>query len=366
MNTTQTALSPLTSFQTKLADYKTVIDHDIEKYCSTVDKRTLETYGNYSLLVSKAYTDLLKRGGKRIRGVLTMVGYEMCGGIDSKMIVQAARAIEMMHAYMLIIDDIQDRAELRRGGPSVQKMLESNHVEQKWQGDAAHTGVSLALNAALLGSHGAELVLSNLEIEPELRLKALNIMNHTMIVTAHGQTNDIVNEIIESATLEQIETVMQWKTAHYSFLNPIHMGMVLAGAPCEDTNAITQYALNLGKAFQITDDLLVVSGEDDSGKNPMDDIREGKQTLLTLHSLKNSPDADFLKKCLGNTQLTQTDFEKCQQIFVQSSAVDYSNSKAEEYISAARKSLSQNAERWDKASVVFLDELTQYLYKRTQ
>ena len=353
-------------FKDKLAQYKSLIDSDIEEYCSTIDARTLKTYGAYSQIVSKAYTDILSRGGKRIRGVLTCVGYEMCGGTDNKMIIQAARAIEMMHAYMLIVDDIQDRAELRRRGSSAHKMLEASHRQYKWKGDPAHTGVSLALNSALLGSHGASLVLSSLEVDPELRLKALNIMNHTMIVTAHGQTNDIANEIIQEVPLSSIETVMQWKTAHYSFLNPIHMGMVLAGASCEDTNAITQYALNLGKAFQITDDLMVVSDQKNTGKNPIDDIREGKQTLLTAHALKNSPDAIFLKKCLGNQQLNLEDFERCKEVLSESGAVSYARKAADDYVKTARESLEEHAERWDRPSVVFLDGLAQYILERTK
>lgn len=363
---TETTLKPKLVFKDKMADYKAQIDSDIKEYCSTINERTKDTYGQNSQIVSRAYTDLLKRGGKRIRGVLTIVGYQMCGGQDQKMIIQAARAIEMMHAYMLIIDDIQDRAELRRGGPSVQKLLHEKHAQNKWSGDAAHTGVSLALNAALLGSHGAELVLSNLDVDQELRLKALNIMNHTMIVTAHGQTNDIINEITSGISDKDVETVMQWKTAHYSFLNPIHMGMVLEGAPCEDTNAITDYALNLGKAFQITDDLLVANKQNNSGKNPIDDLREGKQTLLTVYALKHSPKADFLRSCLGKLDLTEAEYKKCQQIFIQSGAVEHAKSATEKHVTQARESLAHHAERWDSESVEFLDELALYVLGRTE
>ena len=81
----------------------------------------------------------------------------MCGGVEKEMISKAACAIEMMHVYVLIIDDIQDRSELRRGGPTAHKMLETAHGVHKWHGSAEHTGVALALNAALLGSHGAQM-----------------------------------------------------------------------------------------------------------------------------------------------------------------------------------------------------------------
>jgi geranylgeranyl diphosphate synthase type I len=346
-------------FTQKLGEYKQAIDADIAGYCDQLNTTTSKNYGQSSLIVSQAYTDILKRGGKRIRGALTLVGYEMCGGQDREMIILAARAVEMMHAYLLIIDDIQDNSEVRRGGPSAHKLLESVHRAQKWRGTAEHIGTGLALNAALLGLHSAEMVLANLAVEDELKVKALNIMNHTMAVTSHGQTHDIINQIAADTSLEEVESIMQWKSAHYSFLNPIHTGMVLAGAPCEDTNAITQYALNLGKAFQIADDLLVVDATGSSGKNPIDDLREGKRTLLTVYALENAKTAEaaFLDKCLGDPDLSERDFEHCRVILVESGAAGYAKKTAEQYIAAARKSLKQHAGMWDDESVLFLDQL---------
>lgn len=355
-------------FKTARLAYKQLIDDDIEVYCREVTRQAERTYGAPSLLVAESYAAILKRGGKRLRGILTFVGYEMCGGINQAMILQAARAVEMMHAYILIIDDIQDRSVLRRGGASAHKLLEASHSSQKWNGDAAHSGISLSLNAALLGLHGAEVILSNLDADEELRLKAITIMNHTMIVTTHGQTHDIVNEINSAeVTMADIDNVLQWKTAHYSVLNPIHMGMVLAGAPCEDTSAITEYALHTGKAFQIIDDLQVMSDGTESGKTASDDIREGKQTILTVHALRHAPVADieFLKSCLGNQKLKENDFRKCRAIILDSGAADYAKKIAGQHIVAARTSLKQHASRWTPKTVQFLDDLAQYILTRS-
>lgn len=354
-------------FKSALLAYKQLIDDDLELYSDALAKQVQKTYGDPSLLVAEAYTEILSRGGKRLRGILTMVGYEMCGGTNQAMIIQAARAVEMMHAYILIIDDIQDRSILRRGGPSAHKLLESAHQEQKWSGDAAHAGMSLSLNAALLGLHNAEIILANLDVDPELRLKAVTIMNHTMSVTTHGQTHDIINEINSSEVSQaDIENVLQWKTAHYSVLNPIHMGMVLSGAPCEDTNAITEYSLNAGKAFQIIDDLQMVTEGDESGKTASDDIREGKQTILTVYAMKNSPAADitFLKSCLGNQELDEKDFQRCRNILISSGASYYAQKIAEEHIDKALASLKQHANRWTPKTVQFLDDLAKYILTR--
>lgn len=352
-------------FKSKLNEYKELIDAEILRHVEHINSRTNELYGRESAIVTKAYTDILNRGGKRLRGVLTMVGYEMCGGKDNDMIVKAALAIEMMHAYILIIDDIQDRSDTRRGGPSAHKLLQASHGEQKWRGDSSHVGMSLSLNAALFGSHSANLVLGMLDVDSDLKVKALNIMNHTMNVTLHGQTNDIVNSIKPSVKEEDINKVLQWKTAHYTFLNPIHMGMVLAGAGCEDTNAITEYALNAGKAFQIADDLLVMSN--DLNKNSIDDIREGKQTLLIQFALENTSleDRKFLEECLGDNALTAKNFKRCQAILTRSGAVEYAQKQLAEYIEDAIGTLNQQVGRWDNSAVLFLTNLSKTLLPPT-
>lgn len=355
-------------FTTALAAYKQAIDADIETYATHIRNITLEQYGPYAALEANTFLDVLSRGGKRIRGVLVMVGYEMCGGADRDMILQAARAIEMLHAYILIIDDIQDRSTVRRGKPSAHEMLATYHRQHHLRGDARHAGVSLALNAALAGVHAAEGVLANLHADPQLRLNALSISNRTMSITVHGQTYDIMNELAAAPPLQDIQRVLEWKTAQYSFINPLHVGMVLAGAGCEATDAITPYALHVGKAFQIIDDILGIFGNtQELGKSPLDDIREGKSTLLSVYALEHATPADrtFLRDCLGNAGLTQTDFERCQTIIESSGARAYAQTLAGEEAAAATRALHAGKRLWSEAGTVFLDGLTAYLAKRS-
>lgn len=352
-------MSQAPSFDEQLAHYKSLIDKDIDHYSRHIVTQARETYGPSSQIVAQAYADILRRGGKRVRGILTLIGYQMCGGTDQAVALQAARAIEMMHAYILIIDDIQDRSIERRGASSAHVALGN---------DDAHVGVAQALNAALLGSHGAQLVLATMDVSDEIKLKALTIMNHTMVVTAHGQTHDVANALAGEASLPEINMTMQWKTAHYSVLNPIHMGMVLANAGCEDTNAITDFALHAGKLFQITDDLLIMQPSAKTGKQPRDDIQEGKQTILTAYALAHASKTDtkFLRKQLGNVSITSKDFEQCLRIFENSGAVAHTRSEAQAHCDAAIKSLRQHAARWDVSSVAFLEQLTLSLLQRTE
>jgi len=351
-------------FKAQLAAYKQAIDADIAAYAAHVRASTRAQYGTYPGVVSDGFLDLLSRGGKRIRGALVMVGYQMCGGRDTAMITRAATAVEMMHAYILLIDDIQDRSALRRGKPTVHKLLETYHQRHHLKGSAAHAGVSLGLNAAMSGSHAAQMLLAGLEVEAELRLKAIGIINHTMLVTAHGQTADIMNQLTPKVTRTNIDRVMEWKTAHYTFLNPLCVGMVLAGAGCESTDAIRQYALHAGIAFQITDDCIGLFGSKAAaGKDPMDDMREGKHTLLINYALKHSAPADaaFLATCLGNSKITKQDFARVKRIVKNSGAYNYARATAARHIAVALKSLEAEKQQWEAPGVAFLEALVRHL-----
>lgn len=345
--------------QAKLANYKAQIDSDIDQYGIHLQTATSMQYGPASRQAIDAFIAILQRGGKRIRGALTVQGYQMMGGQDEAMILQAARAIEMLHAYLLIIDDIQDRSSTRRGGPAAHVALGREH--------GMHYGQSLATNAALLGNHAAQTIMANLQVDALLRNNVLSIVNRTLLVTLHGQTNDLANEAAKSTNLEDVENVMTWKTANYSFLNPLHVGMVLAGADCAATDAITEYALQAGRAFQITDDLIGVFGnQKQTGKDPTDDIREGKRTLLTVYALKHATTADrnFLHSCLGNQKLTTANFKRCQQIIIKSGAQKNAQDQATLSIEQAAESIQANRKHWSAEGTTFLIDIVRSLKAR--
>jgi len=360
-------LADIDMFQSGLRMYKDIIDHDITQYSKQVQKSTLQQFGAYSRLEIDSFLNILARGGKRIRGALTMLGYEMSGGTDREMITQAARAIEMLHAYILIIDDFQDRSILRRGGPTAQVMLADYHREKHLAGNSEHFGASIGLNAALSGNHAAQMILTNLAVDNQLKINALSIINRTMLVTAHGQTGDIMNEVVAQVSQKAVQKVSEWKTAHYTILNPLHVGMVLAGADCHDTDAITPYAMQTGLAFQITDDILGIFGSEfESGKSPTDDIREGKRTLISVFALEHATNSNknFLIQMLGNEHITQAEFLRCKDIIQQTGALTYAKTQANNHIDQALHALNKESTRWSSDGVQFLRGLALYLRDR--
>jgi geranylgeranyl diphosphate synthase type I len=342
-------------FKTALKKHKQAIDADISNYIRYLKSSMIEQFGEGSRPALEAYCDILSRGGKRLRGALVIEGYTMCGGANRAMIMQAARAVEMIHAYLLIIDDIQDRSARRRGGPTAHVAL------GKATGDD-HLGETLATNAALLGCHAAMTILANLDAPAELRSNVLSIMNRTLVVTAHGQIADALQTAESTET--DVKKVQEWKTATYTILNPLHVGMVLAGVGCEVTDAITPYAMAVGQAFQNKDDIIGVFGDNaKTGKDFMDDIREGKQTLLTVKALAkaNKDDKVFLLSMLGNAQLTPVEFRRCQAIITQTGALTYAQEEIRTSVDQALSALQGGEQYWSLQGQQFLTELTQEL-----
>ena len=288
-------------FSKTLEEYKNRVDTAIDKYVKETQKQVLNDYGHKARLAVDAYLEILQRGGKRIRGSLAIHAYESLGGTDNEMIDQVALSIEMMHAYILIIDDIQDRSAVRRDGPTAHVLLENYHHKQELAGNAEHFGLSVALNAALEGAHAANVILSNINVENDKRLQVIDKLNATMQTTAHGQTGDILNEVVAKVDMSDVDKVLEWKTAKYTILNPLQIGMILAGSRDDELKKVEKFAYHAGRLFQITDDIIGTFGSEfESGKSPMDDTREGKRTIITVYALENADDGNknFILNCL--------------------------------------------------------------------
>lgn len=245
-----------------------------------------EQYDFYRLLVEKALNDCLPlpnedwpetgmpkhlaqamrysllSGGKRLRPVLLLAAYEACD-TDLKAALPFAAAVEMIHTYSLIHDDLpaMDNDDLRRGKPTNHKVFGE--------------GMAVLAGDALL-NYAFELMSAS---DAKYALRAI----HTLACFAGtggmiaGQTADIVNEggIADQSMLQYIH---RHKTADL-LTAPLVMGLVLAGAPEDLIKQAKEYGQNLGIAFQITDDLLDLLGNPElTGKAGNRDKKLGKLT----------------------------------------------------------------------------------------
>ncbi len=206
---------------------------------------------------------ILELGGKRLRPVLTLLATDLLGG-DYKEALHAALAIEIFHNFSLVHDDIMDEAPLRRGKET---------VHEKWD---VNTGI-LSGDAMLITAY------SSLEYYDESQFKTLvSIFNDTALRVCEGQQHDMDFETRDDVSVDEYMNMISYKTA-ILIAAALRMGAVIAGAPTDKQEALFNYGMNLGIAFQLQDDYLDAFGDAAQfGKQIGGDIIENKKTYLYL------------------------------------------------------------------------------------
>jgi geranylgeranyl diphosphate synthase type I len=352
-------------YQAGLADIakaKQMIDDDLAAYAQAWQQAADQG----SAMAIEAYCQILLRGGKRLRGVLAMQSYYAHGGTDDAVALGAARALELIQAYLLVLDDIADRSDTRRGGPSAHRLAETMARGTAIRGDVTHYATMQVMNAAQSAAHKAALELLALPVNDAVARAALQSLHHNIEVTSIGQMNDIYNEATNEIPDEAaIERVLTQKSAYYTFVNPLELGACLAGRETLDETART-YALHAGCAFQIADDIIGTFGsEAATGKSANDDIREGKMTLIAQYGLTHADSAQqtILRSTLGNQQATDADCDKVRQILTATGAYNYTITRGDWHAGQARSALDGSVS-FDPAFGQFLDKLVTYVTTR--
>lgn len=187
------------------------------------------------------------RGGKRIRGVLVNLGYELSGGLPNKDILKISSALEILHTAFLIHDDIIDKSPTRRNQPSLYKALGGKHY-----------GISQAISIGDIGLYFPIKLISDSSFLGEYKLKALSLLSEIIVNTGWGQIMDL-----EKGDKEFINL---YKSAQYTIVCPLVIGATLAGADNELLGRLKIFGENLGIAFQIRDDVLDGELDEDSDK----------------------------------------------------------------------------------------------------
>jgi geranylgeranyl diphosphate synthase type I len=349
-----------------LGAYKSQIDKNIESFCNDLLAQTEHDFGPYSREAIETYCSLLSRGGKRVRGSLTIAAYKMAGGKDEEMIVHAARIVEMLNASLLIFDDIADLSDKRRGGPTVHRMFEQYHRGAKLYGNSQHFGVAMGLHVGLAGTYLVSQELGRLDVADSIKLAATQNLNQAIYTTVHGQFNDIANEAVRLVNEKQVQRTLTWKAAYYTLLQPFQFGLLLAGSPDAHTAPVRDYAMNLGLAFQIIDDILGTFGDESTGKSTREDIMEGKITLLVSRALQRGTveQKKQLLAALGNRKLTQDEYHTVKEVLRETGALDYARETATVHAQAAVRALDAAPKAWSAEGMTFLRELAIFVTTR--
>lgn len=341
-------------FSQKLKEYKVKIDRLlIERLLIEKQRASSVSEGNTKIL--DLIINFCSRGGKRIRPILFIKGYEAVGGRDIQEIMRISICIELLEAYVLIHDDIIDQDTIRRGGPAFHEMAKD------WTGDV-HFGLSSAIVAGdMLGNLSTKIIIEA-NFKETLKLRALNEFVEAELNCFHGELYDVILEK-QSAAEEEFFRMVDLKTSSYTTKAPLVMGAILGNGTEEQIEILREYGRLLGRAFQITDDILGTFGdEQNTGKPAASDIKQGKKTLLLLHALQNAnpQEAIFLRNAIGNKNLTPQQIEEVRKIFIRTKALDYAKDLASKYVAQANSTLSSS----NLKETEFLTQLTYFIANR--
>jgi geranylgeranyl diphosphate synthase type I len=282
----------------------------------------------------------LRRRGKRIRPILFVLGYL---GFVSKPAVNlytSAVALELLHDFILIHDDIIDHDAQRRGEPAMHVLLGR---ELKKMGVRRFTGADLAM---VIGDAIYTLAIDaflSVQEHPVRKQRALEQLTQAAMFTGCGELEELLYTLTPLARVSRniICRIYDRKTAHYSFAMPLTMGATLAGAPPHTVDRLFQFGICLGRAFQIKDDLLDFSPEPAGKvKLPFADIREGKRTLLLWFAYRqcSSRERRFLDQVYNQPRNTPADILKAGTIIIRSGALVSARQEVER--------LTREADRW--------------------
>ena len=214
------------------------------------------------------------RSGKRIRPVLCLLACEACGG-DWREALPAAAAIELLHNFSLIHDDIEDQDEKRRGRPTVWSI---------W-GEAQGINAGDTLFAV---SQLAMLRLWERGVPADTVVRAVRLFNETCVALTGGQHLDIGFESEDVVSVEDYLTMVEGKTASLVACS-CEAGALVADAPEAQRAALRAFGRHSGLAFQMLDDVLGIWGDSAvTGKPVGADVARGKKTLPLLHGLERS------------------------------------------------------------------------------
>jgi len=342
-------------------------------------KRTDESFGVFfdakireANSISNIPAELLRRfavtarKGKKIRGALLTLGYQMSGGTNNEAIDTASFIPELFHTAGLVHDDIMDQDNVRRGLPSLHYQYADMGKTLNISTDLMHYGESMAMDIADAVFFLSWDVLLNLPFDDNLIRKTGLIYSQYVTRCAYGQALDVTNIEIDGATEEDILKVHKYKTAEYTGVMPLLMGSALAG-DIDDTRkqAIIEYGTAFGWAFQIQDDILgIYADEQELGKPLGSDIEEGKNTLLTLHLSKHgtSEQKAFLKEVLGKENISAENVEKMREVLKDAGSFKYVYDLGLMYVENAKQAIP--AVTSDKTYQDILESMAVFMMER--
>lgn len=286
---------------------------------------------------------LVESGGKRLRPAFLHWGHQAAGAGPGTDVLPAALAIELLHTFALVHDDVMDRSARRRGRPAAHVGFAERHRARGASGDADWFGTSAAVLAGDLAHVWADEAFEQTVASPTAMREARRVWATLRTEVMAGQHLDLrlagepaLAEPSGAGTgsaglAEPAATrVALLKSARYTVTRPLLLGAALTGSGPEGRaagsmgQALRGYGDAVGLAFQLRDDVLGLFGDEaTTGKPVVDDLREGKRTVLVLRALRLTDGAAHheLRAALGDPHLDAAGAARCREIVADSGAL---------------------------------------------
>nr|WP_281269956.1 octaprenyl diphosphate synthase [Crenobacter cavernae] len=315
--------------------FKSLIADDMQ----TVDRVIRSRLHSDVVLIRQVAEYIIGAGGKRLRPALTLLAGRALD-YDGEHLFELAAMVEFIHTATLLHDDVVDESDLRRGRDTANALF----------GNAA---------AVLVGDFLYTRAFQMMVATQDMRI--LDVMADATNIIAEGEVLQLLNigntDIDEAAYLQ----VIQYKTAKL-FEAAARVGALIAGATPEQEQALADYGMHLGTAFQIIDDVLDYSGDAETiGKSLGDDLAEGKPTLPLIYVMRQGDEASARKVRDALERAGRDHFPEVLAAVQSCGALDYARAEAE---AAARRAVAALAALPDTPVRTALAELAELSVRR--
>jgi geranylgeranyl diphosphate synthase type I len=306
-------------------------------------------------------------GGKRLRSALMCYGYLAAGGRDRQMILETSMSVEVVHTFLLIHDDIIDRDDFRHGQRTIHSHYTALGKKFLTAHEATHFGDAIGIVVGdMIAAFGNDIIFRS-PFPDGKKFRALSVLQKIVAYTVIGQTMDIYGEYRKKVSEKDILKMYEYKTAKYTVEGPLALGALLAGASDEFIATLSGYAIPVGIAFQIRDDILGMFGNESKlGKPVGSDLAEGKRTLLVSFAEKAS-DAVGKKRIEAllskGDAVTERDVKAFRSILEETGALERARTVMERYVEEGKRALDGATDMHPDAKA-FLIAVADYIVKR--
>ncbi len=328
----------------QLEQAQAALERHLQDYFSRQKSRY--SYGEWFDPIYFDLCEFVGRKAKRIRPLMLMLSYRAFDGtrpLNHPSVLDCATALELLHSFILIHDDVIDRSETRRGLPTFHRLAARRLSPYEDQG---RIGENIAMVMGDMVFTMAVRAMHQTDFEPARRHAAMDAFLQYSADTGCGEIYDILFSVrdIDRVTIADIERMYYLKTTRYTFEAPCVMGAILAGASAEKQDALRQITTPLGLAFQIQNDLLECRFRDDD-PTPSNDLMEGKKTMVVREAYDrlNEVDRSFLQLCLGATRRTESTMLKLRDLILKSGALESLHERSEALFAEATAAVESPA-----------------------